>query len=90
LPWIAPAFAALLAFEYHAIVRWEEGLLEERLGERYRAYTTKVPRWMPRIDGVQHGEASAFSWRETFFSERGTLLAIAVGVALLWLKAHSF
>jgi hypothetical protein len=28
------------------------------------------------------------SWRETLFSERGTLLAIAVGYALLWLKAH--
>ena len=26
------------------------------------------------------------SWRETFFSERGTLIAIAVGYLLLWMK----
>jgi protein-S-isoprenylcysteine O-methyltransferase Ste14 len=88
LPWIAPAFAVVLAFEYHAIVRWEEKLLEERLGERYRAYATKAPRWMPRIGGGQRGDTSAFSWRETFFSERGTLLAIALGFAILWLKTH--
>src|SRR4029078_4065281 len=31
LPWLAPVFVAILAFEYHAIVRWEERLLEERL-----------------------------------------------------------
>ena len=27
-----------------------------------------------------------FSWRETLFSERGTLIAIAVGYLLLWIK----
>jgi hypothetical protein len=26
--------------------------------------------------------------RETFFSERGTLIAIAVGYLLLWIKHH--
>jgi hypothetical protein len=29
-----------------------------------------------------------FSWRDTFFSERGTLIAIAAGYALLWIKAR--
>jgi protein-S-isoprenylcysteine O-methyltransferase Ste14 len=29
-----------------------------------------------------------FSWRETLFSERGTLIAIAVGYLLLWLTAR--
>jgi hypothetical protein len=28
----------------------------------------------------------AFSWRETFFSERGTLIAIAAGFLLIYLK----
>jgi protein-S-isoprenylcysteine O-methyltransferase Ste14 len=98
LPWLAPLFVAILAFEYHAIVRWEEQLLEQRLGERYHAYTSQVPRWIPT---TRHGGArrdldasatpvfstgAAFSWRETFYSERGTLIAIAVGYALLILK----
>jgi hypothetical protein len=30
-----------------------------------------------------------FSWRETLFSERGTLIAIAAGFFLLWLKLRT-
>ena len=89
LPWLAPVFVAILAFEYHAIVRWEERLLEERLGESYRTYTGQVPRWVPNTSNRRARSAvNVFSWRETFYSERGTLVAIAVGYALLWLKAH--
>ena len=89
--WPAAAFVAILAFEYHAIVRWEEQLLEERLGERYHAYAAQVPRWLPHMfnrgarrerGGLDH----VFSWRETFYSERGTLIAIAAGYTLLYLK----
>src|SRR5713101_6218554 len=84
LPWLAPIFGAILAFEYHAIVRWEERLLEERLGERYRAYVAQVPRWVPntfnrrdrkarRDQDFSAGSATSavdvFSWRETFYSE---------------------
>ena len=82
----------LLAIEYHAIVRWEEQLLEARLGDDYRAYAARVPRWFPKRRrgerGLRRGHA-AFSWRETFFSERGTLIAIAAGYLLLWLKLRT-
>lgn len=88
LPWLAPILAAILAFEYHAIVRWEERLLEERLGERYLAYAAQVPRWLPRMSNRAPSAIGVFSWRETFYSERGTLIAIGIGFALLWLKAH--
>ena len=91
LPWLAPIFVAILAFEYHAIVRWEERLLDERLGERYRTYAEQVPRWVPNTINRSRTAASAanvFSWRETFYSERGTLVAIAVGYALLWIKSQ--
>ncbi len=47
LLWLLPGVVLLLAVEYHAIVRWEEGLLEARLGEAYRAYASDVPRWVP-------------------------------------------
>jgi protein-S-isoprenylcysteine O-methyltransferase Ste14 len=90
LPWLAPVFVAILAFEYHAIVRWEERLLEERLGERYRAYAARVPRWLPNVFHTVPAVSpmTVFSWRETFYSERGTLIAIAIGFALLWIKSH--
>lgn len=85
---LAPIVFALLAFEYHAIVRWEEGLLESRLGDAYRAYAAQVPRWIPRgrPAPLTVPSVSKFSWAETLFSERGTLIAIAAGYALLWLK----
>jgi protein-S-isoprenylcysteine O-methyltransferase Ste14 len=89
--WMAPIALALLAFEYHAIVRWEEGQLDARFGEAYRTYANKVPRWIPTIASVSvaRSAATAFSWSDTLFSERGTLIAIAAGYALLWLKARS-
>jgi protein-S-isoprenylcysteine O-methyltransferase Ste14 len=97
LPWLAPIVLVLLAAEYHAIVRWEEALLESRLGAAYRDYVARVPRWIPGFRGGREESmqaagsestslpATRFSWRETIFSERGTLLAIAVGYAVLWL-----
>ena len=92
LLWLAPIIALLLAFEYHAIVRWEETLLTERIGESYRRYMERVPRWMPRFSPV-HSEARGadswvrvFSWGETFYSERGTIIAIGVGYGLLAVK----
>ena len=48
LPWLAPIFVLVLAIEYDAIVRWEERLLVERLGDAYREYAARVPRWMPK------------------------------------------
>ena len=85
LLWFAPVVLLLLGFEYHAIVRWEETLLESRLGDAYRAYAARVPRWLPRFES--HGDhAPRFSWSETLFSERGTLIAIAAGCVLVWVK----
>ena len=88
LAWMAPLIVVLLGAEYHAIVRWEERLLQSRLGDAYREYTARVPRWMPRSHRRTPGETSAvaFSWKETLFSERGTLIAMALGYGLLWLK----
>ncbi len=110
LVWLAPVILVLLGLEYHAIVRWEEGLLESRLGDGYRAYAARVPRWVPTFkrrdckelrniglfesDSSESSAASAvtgdaFSWGETLFSERGTLIAIAAGYTLLWLKLRT-
>ena len=85
---LAPLVALVLALEYHAIVRWEERLLESRLGEPYRKYVARVPRWLPRSLPATLPGAPPFSWRTTFFSERGTLIAIAVGYLLLGVKGR--
>jgi protein-S-isoprenylcysteine O-methyltransferase Ste14 len=90
LPWMAPVVLVVLALEYHAIVRWEEQFLESRLGDHYRAYLAQVPRWLPTFTPTDLAPAArSYSWRETFFSERGTLIAIAVGSLAVWLKLKS-
>jgi protein-S-isoprenylcysteine O-methyltransferase Ste14 len=88
LAWLVPVLVAVLGLQYHAIVRWEEQLLESRRGDAYRAYIRQVPRWIPtfRLRGGPDGAGARDSWRDTFFSERGTLIAIAVGCLTLWLK----
>ena len=40
------------------------------------------------ISMISAVKQQGFSWGETIFSERGTLLAIAAGYLLLWLKAR--
>ena len=92
LIWLAPVIFVLLALEYHAIVRWEETLLESRLGQIYLDYAARVPRWFPSFNRGDRGLRRAtdwFSWRATRFSERGTLIAIALGYLVLWLKLKS-
>ena len=90
LIWLTPIIVVLLALEYHAIVRWEEQLLTERIGEPYADYVAGVPRWVPslRTRRPAGGETPVFSWKQTLFSERGTLIAVALGVLVLWLKAR--
>lgn len=95
VPWIALLVAILLALEYHAIVRWEEGLLLARRGDEYRAYMARVPRWLPRLSGSDPGPTPAvrpeavFTWRDTLYSERGTLIGIALGVMALLVKVKT-
>jgi protein-S-isoprenylcysteine O-methyltransferase Ste14 len=100
LVWLAPVILILLGRVYHAIVRWEEQLLESRLGDDYREYASRVPRWFPRLSNrgdsqarrekhqVSAVKSGGRTWRATLLSERGTLLAIAAGYLLLFLKAR--
>jgi protein-S-isoprenylcysteine O-methyltransferase Ste14 len=95
LLWLGPIVFALLAVEYHWIVKWEETLLASRMGDQYGDYVTRVPRWLPSLTAVRpRSDLSQTAVRprsdlgQTLFSERGTLLAIAAGYLLLWLKAR--
>lgn len=93
--WLVPIVLALLAVEYHAIVRWEEGLLSSRMGAPYHDYTSTVPRWIPTFRPFANDDATATigavdtvggSWQATLFSERSTLIAVMLGYWLLWMK----
>ena len=91
LVWLAPVILVLLALEYHAIVRWEETLLESRLDQTYRDYAARVPRWVPvlfyrgerreerRDEDFLEKNASAFSAssavKQQEFSWRATLFS---------------
>lgn len=87
LPWLAPVVLVVLGLEYHAIVRWEERLLETRIGDSYRHYLTRVPRWIPNLRArATSSHHATYSWTHALYSERGTLIAIAGGYALLALK----
>ena len=90
LVWLVPLVLACLGAAYHAIVRWEERLLESRLGDSYRAYADRVPRWIPVLAARRTPRPPhVFTWGDTFFSERGTLMAIGAGYLLLWLKLRT-
>jgi protein-S-isoprenylcysteine O-methyltransferase Ste14 len=83
--WMAPLLVAILGVEYHAIVRWEEGLLASRIGAPYLDYMARVPRWIPRRHAAPAGRRD-LSWRATFFSERGTIIAIVIASLLIVIK----
>jgi protein-S-isoprenylcysteine O-methyltransferase Ste14 len=88
LLWLAPIVLLVLGVEYHAIVRWEEGLLRSRLGTSYVEYLARVPRWLPSLSTSSNERITgAYSWGDTLFSERSTLLAVLLGAVILWLKA---
>lgn len=91
--WLIPVFIVVLGLEYQAIVQWEEQLLDVRRGNEYKAYAARVPRWIPSIRNGLSGKEGAVevaSWRDTLFSERGTLIAIGVGYFLLWAKSRLY
>jgi protein-S-isoprenylcysteine O-methyltransferase Ste14 len=58
LVWLAAPVVVLLGAEYHAIVRWEESLLVSRLGDVYREYVVRVPRWFPRFPSARPSTGS--------------------------------
>jgi len=40
---------AMIINLYRRMADYEEQLLEERLGRRYREYVRRVPKWVPRL-----------------------------------------
>jgi protein-S-isoprenylcysteine O-methyltransferase Ste14 len=91
LLWMVPVTLAVFGSYYASIIGWEEALLRERFGDDYERYCAETPRWWPRANRLSTAlSASAMhDWREVAFSERGTLIAIAVGGVLLVARLHA-
>lgn len=78
----AAAWFALMCVHYSLVVRWEESNLLTTLGEPYRAYLERVPRWLPTGPG---GEGRSDLGR-ALRSERSTYLTLGAALALLALS----
>ena len=88
LLWMLPIVWGVFVLQYGAITRWEEERLRGHFGSSYEAYAHIVPRWRPqwRALGRAVNTSARHPWREVFFSERGTLLAVGVMSLLLAVK----
>ena len=84
-PWLVLAALAYFLFQYLSIVSLEEEFLEKEFGAAYREYKASVPRFIPRLsvytDPAQ--ERQKPRWREAVRSERRTLQATGLVLALL-------
>ena len=81
--WMLPIAWSAFAFIYSNINTWEQELLLQRQ-PAYAEYLRRTPAWIPARRGSA-GEAAraCFEWRDVFFWERGSLLALLAMIALL-------
>jgi len=84
------ASLGLAVVYYNLIVRYEEAFLEQRLGEIYRSYRNRVPRWFGEAAPV-HAAAPKGRLDERFSAalraERTTLLFALFVTTLVLLRA---
>ena len=78
----AGVWAIWMAVQVHLIVLWEARNLTGGLGDAYAAYRERVPRWLP----LGPGGASGWNVRVALASERSTLVAVVVVLALFGLR----
>ncbi|MBL1212345.1 MAG: isoprenylcysteine carboxylmethyltransferase family protein [Ignavibacteriae bacterium] len=72
-------------FQYHVIIKREEGYLREQFGEEYSKYYKAVPKLIPTIFPYRNKnlEQPAFDLKAGLRSERRTLQAFAITTLLL-------
>ncbi len=87
LLWMLPVAWVVFGLQYRAIAKWEAAFIRSIYGPAYDEYARQVRAWMPRWPpAAASGSGPLHPWREVLFSERGTLLAVAVMSGLLILK----
>jgi protein-S-isoprenylcysteine O-methyltransferase Ste14 len=88
LLWMLPVAWLLFFVQYRAIARWEASFIRSKYTTAYDDYARHVRAWLPRWP-----QTSALKpvlplhpWRDVFFSERGTLIAVVMMAMLLTVK----
>lgn len=88
-PYLQIIALAFFVFQYHEIIKEEEGFLKEKFGKDYVEYYNNVPRIFPRFspykkEGVEQPE---YDIKKGLRSERRTLQAFSIvagTLILLW------
>jgi protein-S-isoprenylcysteine O-methyltransferase Ste14 len=88
LLWMLPVAWLVFFFQYRAIARWEASFIRSKYMAAYDEYAREVRAWVPRWPPTSALKPllPLHPWSEVFFSERGTLLAVAVVGILLTVK----
>jgi protein-S-isoprenylcysteine O-methyltransferase Ste14 len=88
LLWMVPIAWLVFFVQYRAIAKWEAAFIRSKYLAAYDAYARNVrawvPRWPPR--SALAPVAPLHPWREVFFSERGTLIAVVLMAIVLTLR----
>jgi protein-S-isoprenylcysteine O-methyltransferase Ste14 len=87
LVWMLPIAWAVFALQYGTMVIWEEARLRTMFGRQYDRYALDVPRWLPARPNELAPLQARHPWTAVAFSERGTIMAIALIAVLLAFKA---
>ena len=92
LLWMLPVAWMVFFVQYRAIATWEAGFIRSKYLTAYDEYAQHVRAWMPRWPprAALVAVTPLHPWREVFFSERGTLLAVALMSLLLIIKQLAF
>jgi len=56
--WFAPLMFVYSAIVYSFVVRYEEAKLSKKYGALYMDYFNRVPRWFPRLRGLQKASSA--------------------------------
>ncbi len=86
--WMIAVLVIGFLVQYTPIIRSEESYLLEMCGDRYRAYTAAVPRFLPHPRPYTEPSDHDFLLRRALKSEKRTFTAIAC--VLLLIAAQSF
>ena len=92
LLWMLPIAWIVFFVQYRAIANWEAAFIRSKYLTAYDEYAGRVRAWMPRWPprAALLAVTPLHPWRDVFFSERGTLLAVALMSLLLTIKQRAF
>ena len=84
--WLTPILVIGYLIQYLPIIAVEEAYLLESCGSVYETYKEHVPRFLPQFRSYQSPSAHDFSLTRAFKSEKRTLTAIIVVIAVLYVR----